>query len=248
MSTSQTSDLARAVSCDGEVCGVCLSVRDWEGPTGRELLEHMVRARVEEALFRQGVIPRSPATIPIGISARHIHLSPEHVQILLGGGSRLEPDRYLLQPGEFATKHTVSVVSPSGQVLELVRILGPERARTQIELSRTDGVALRMNIPMRNSGELDGTPEVTLVGPSGVVRTDGVIRAARHIHCSPEEAAAFGFSNGDTVAVRVPGPEGVTFPDVLVRTHPGHRLIVHFYTDDANAAGVNCVTHGVVLV
>ncbi|MBI2238349.1 MAG: phosphate propanoyltransferase [Actinobacteria bacterium] len=224
-----------------------MSVRDWEGPEGKELLEHLVRAKVEEALFRQGVRPADPRTVPIGVSARHIHLSPEHVEALFGTGRKLEPMRYLLQPGEFATEHTVSVVSPGGRVLEKVRILGPERARTQIEFSRTDSVSLRMNIPMRNSGDLDGTPEVTLVGPAGVVRTDGVIRAARHIHCSPEEAAAFGLTDGDRVSVRIPGPEGVTFTSVLVRTHPGHKLIVHLDTDDANAAGVNCVTHGVVL-
>ncbi len=229
-------------------CGVCLSVRDWEGPGGRDLLEHLVRAKVEEALFRQGVPPSQPRTIPIGVSARHIHLSPEHVEALFGPGARLEPSRYLLQPGEFTTENSVTVLSPPGRVLEKVRVLGPERRRTQIEISRTDAVTLRMNIPMRDSGDLDDTPEVTLAGPAGLVRTDGVIRAARHIHCAPEEAAAFGLSNGDTVSVRVPGPEGVTFPSVLVRTHPGHKLIVHLDTDDANAAGVNCVTHGVVLV
>lgn len=236
------------VAGDCVECGVCMSVRDWTVPDGRELLEHMVRARVEEALFRQGVLPPAPKTVPIGVSARHIHLSPEHVEALFGMGSTLEPARRLLQPGEFATDHTLSVVSPTGRVLERVRVLGPERARTQIEMSRTDAVALRMNIPMRNSGDLDDTPRVTLVGPAGVARTDGVIRAARHIHSSPEEAAAFGLANGDEVAVRIPGPEGVTFPSVLVRTNPGHKLIVHLDTDDANAAGVNCVTHGVVLV
>jgi len=247
VNATATETAAPLAACDGVECGVCMSVRDWEGPEGRELLEHLVRARVEEALFRRGLLPAEPRTVPIGVSARHIHLSPAHVEALFGPGSTLQPMRYLLQPGEFATEHTVSLVSPSGRVLEKVRVLGPERARTQIEISRTDSVALRMNIPMRNSGDLDDTPRVTLVGPAGVVRTDGVIRAARHIHCSPEEAAAFGLSDGDQVAVRIPGPEGVTFPSVLVRTHPGHKLIVHLDTDDANAAGVNCVTHGVVL-
>lgn len=228
-------------------CGVCGSVRDWEAPEGRQLLEHLVRAKVEEAMFRQGFAPPRPATVPVGVSARHIHLSPEHVQALFGTGTALEADRWLLQPGEFATVHTVSVVSPAGRVLERVRVLGPGRKRTQIELSRTDGVSLRMNIPMRNSGDLDGTPSVTLVGPAGVVVTDGAIRAARHIHCDPAEAAAFGVRSGDEVTIRIPGPEGITFPRVLVRAHPGHKLILHLDTDDANAAGVSCVTHGEVL-
>lgn len=239
---------ARVEADGGETltCGVCASVRDWQGPDARELLEHMVRARVEDAFREQGVISE-PRTIPIGVSARHIHLSRQHAEALFGTGTTLEPMRWLLQPGEFATEHTVSLVSESGNVLERVRILGPERERTQIELSRTDAVALRMNIPMRNSGDLEGTPEVTLVGRRGVVRTAGAIRAARHIHCSPEDAAAFGLDDGDEVAVRIPGPEGITFPSVLVRTQPGHKLIVHLDTDDANAGGVNCVTHGVVL-
>ncbi len=245
-----TADLASqtAPPADCPDCTVCLSVRNWEGPDAQELLEHMVRSRVEDALREQGLYPSDPRTVPLGVSARHVHLSSEHVEALFGPGTKLRPKRWLYQPGEFATENTVSVVSPSGRVMERVRILGPERKRTQIEISRTDAVSIRMNVPMRNSGDLDDSPSVTLVGPAGVVRTDGVIRAARHIHCSPEQAAAFGLSSNGVVAVRIPGPEGITFPEVLVRAHPGHKLIVHLDTDDANAAGVNCVTHGVVLV
>jgi propanediol utilization protein len=229
-------------------CSVCMSVRDWEGPDGVELLEHLVRGRVEDALREQGLLVREPGTVPIGVSARHIHLAPEHVAALFGPGARLEPWRSLYQPGEFATERTLALISPSGRRLERIRVLGPERARTQIELARTDAVSLRMEIPLRDSGDLDGTPAVTLEGPAGSVTTDGTIRAARHIHCDPTEAASFGLADGDRVSVKVPGPEGVTFPDVLVRAHPGHRLILHLDTDDANAAGVSCVTHGVVLV
>jgi len=228
-------------------CGVCRSVRDWEGPDAHDLLRHLVLARVEDMLRGVGHPLRGARTIPIGVSARHIHLTSDHVARLFGAG-RLEADRRLLQPGEFATAHTVTIEGASGRTLERVRVLGPERARTQIELSRTDAVGLGMEIPMRRSGDLDGTPEVTLIGPAGRVGTDGVIRAGRHIHCSPEEAAGFGMRDGDEVSVRIPGPEGLTFPKVLVRTHPGHKLIVHLDTDDANAAGVNCVTYGEVLV
>lgn len=228
-------------------CGVCMSVRDWAGPDGRELLEHLVRARVEDALRERSFLPADARTVPLGVSARHIHLSRGHVETLFGAGHQLRPMRYLLQPGEFAGEEMVSVVSPAGRVLERVRVLGPERARTQIELSRTDAVGLKMEIPVRRSGDLDGTPSVTLVGPAGTVTTDGVIRAGRHIHSSPEDAARLQLKDGDEVAVRVPGPEGLTFPSVLVRTHPGWKLVLHLDTDDANAAGVNCVTHGVVL-
>ena len=229
-------------------CGVCQSVRDWEGPDGRELLEHLVRGRVEDALREQGLLVSDPGTVPIGVSARHVHLSSEHVERLFGGGATLRPWRDLYQPGEFATEHVIAVRSAADAALERVRVLGPERKRTQIEVSRTDAVALRMNVPLRDSGDLNGTPELTLVGPAGSVTTDGVIRAARHIHCDPTEAAAFGLADGDRVGVRVPGPEGVTFPDVLVRARPGHRLILHLDTDDANASGVSCSTHGRVLV
>ncbi|HXY71598.1 MAG TPA: phosphate propanoyltransferase [Actinomycetota bacterium] len=229
-------------------CGVCQSVRDWEGPDAQDLLRHLVLARVEDMLRGAGHPLPGARTIPIGVSARHIHLQPDHVARLFGAGRRLEPARQLLQPGEFATAHTVTVAGTSGRVLDRVRVLGPERPRTQIELSRTDAVGLGMEIPMRRSGDLAGTPAVTLIGPAGRVHTAGVIRAARHIHCSPEEAAGFGMTNGDEVSVRIPGPEGITFPKVLVRTHPGHKLIVHLDTDDANAAGVNCVTYGEVLI
>lgn len=246
MSASATATaIAEGTGC--VTCGVCQSVRDWEGPDGTELLEHLVRGRVEDALREQGLLVRDPRTVPIGVSARHIHLSPEHVAELFGPGVRLQPWRELYQPGEFATEHTLAVVSPSGHRLERVRVLGPERTRTQLELSRTDAIALRMELPLRNSGALDGTPAVTLEGPAGSVTTNGAIRAARHIHCDPDEAAGFGVSDGERVSVRVPGPEGVTFPDVLVRAHPGHRLILHLDTDDANAAGVRCITHGLVL-
>jgi propanediol utilization protein len=237
---------AHGASCDE--CGVCASVRDWSTPDAHNLLVHMIRSRVEEGLRGGGSPPHDGRTVPIGVSARHVHLSPEHVETLLGPRTPLEPVRDLLQPGEFATDHSVSVVGPSGRVLERVRILGPTRPRTQIELSRTDGVGLAMNLPMRRSGDLEGTPEVTLVGPRGTVRTDGAIRAARHVHASPEDAARLGVGDGDEVAVRIPGPEGLTFPAVQVRTHPGWILTMHLDTDDANASGVNCVTHGVVLV
>ncbi len=228
-------------------CGVCMSVRDWEGPDGVELLEHLVRGRVEDALREQGLLVRTPGTVPIGVSARHIHLTPAHVEALFGPGTTLQPWRMLYQPGEFATEHTLTIRSAAGRAIERIRVLGPERDRTQIEISRTDAVALREEVPLRNSGDLNGTPEVTLVGPAGSVTTDGVIRAARHIHCDPAEAASFGLADGDRVGVRVPGPEGLTFPEVSIRAHPGHRLILHLDTDDANAAGVSCVTHGVVM-
>ena len=243
-----TTPTATAPDAGCITCGVCMSVRDWAGPDGVELLEHLVRGRVEDSLREAGLLIPDPRTVPIGVSARHIHLSQDHVEALLGAGAALEPWRRLYQPGEFATERTVTVVSPGGRELGGVRVLGPVRARTQIELSRTDAVSLRMNIPLRNSGDLDGTPEVMLVGPAGSVQTDGAIRSARHIHCDPAEAAAFGLRTGDSVTVHVPGPEGVTFPEVLVRAHPGHRLILHLDTDDANAAGVSCVSHGVVLV
>ena len=228
-------------------CGVCQSVRDWEGPDAQDLLRHLVLARVEDHLRAAGHPLPGARTIPIGVSARHIHLEPDHVAALFGAGRSLKPARWLLQPGEFATEHVVTIAGSAGRSLR-ARVLGPERPRTQIELSRTDAVGLDMHLPMRRSGDLDDTPEVTLIGPAGRVRTDGVIRAGRHIHCSAEEAAGFGMNDGDEVSVRIPGPEGLTLPKVLVRTRPGHKLIVHLDTDDANAAGVNCVTYGEVLV
>ena len=125
--------------------------------------------------------------------------------------------------------------------IEQVRVLGPTRERTQVELSRTDGMTVGLALPLRDSGDLDGTPGVVLSGPKGtVVLDEGTIRASRHIHCSPAEAGRLGISSGDRISVRIPGPLEVTLGNVLVRVNEKSKLEMHLDTDEGNAADVRC--------
>ncbi len=176
--------------------------------------------------------------IPVGVSARHVHLSSEDVERLFGPGYQLRP-LVELQPGQYAAKETVTLVGPKG-VLQNVRVLGPPRSRTQVEISRTDGYVLGLNPPVRDSGDLDGSEGVVIVGPRGAVAlAEGVICAARHIHMPPEHAAALGLKQGERVRVRTDGIRPVVFDSVLVRVSEEARTEMHIDTDEANAAGLS---------
>ncbi len=155
----------------------------------------------------------------------------------------------LLQPGEFASKEMVTLVGRDGKTIPHVRILGPLRTRTQVELARTDGIALGIrDLPMRRSGELQGAAPLTLVGPFGTLYLPEVaMRSNRHIHMSPADAARFGVKQNDVVQLRIGGPEGVTFHNVQIRIHETWKLVAHLDTDDANAAGIVCEVHGELL-
>lgn len=173
--------------------------------------------------------------IPVGVSNRHIHLSAEHVETLFGKGTTLTKDKDLKQVGEFAAKETVTLVGPKG-VIPKVRILGPVRKSTQMEISRTDGFTLGIAPPVRDSGKTQGSPGIVVVGPKGVATLDnGVICAARHIHMSDIDAQMFHVADGDRVTVKVAGLRGGTLANVLVRVHPEFRLEFHIDTDEANA-------------
>lgn len=179
--------------------------------------------------------------IPVGVSVRHVHISPRDLETLFGPGAELHPFRELYQPGEYAAKETVSLAGPRMRVLEKVRILGPARDRSQVELARTDAIFLGIDAPVRMSGDLKGSAPITLIGPKGVVELkEGCIRAMRHIHMNPREAATFGLKNGDVVKLRVGGPSGVTFDNVVIRLSDKVRLQVHLDTDEGNVADVHC--------
>ncbi len=177
--------------------------------------------------------------IPVGVSARHVHLSPEHVEVLFGPGAELTPDRPLSQPGQFACRERVLLAGPRGS-LSAVRVLGPARGATQVEISATDAIALGVRPPVRESGRHEGSVSLTLIGPAGAVTIDsGVILAKRHIHMRPEDAERFGVSDGETVWVAATdGPRRTIFGDVLVRVSPNYQLEFHIDTDEANAAGL----------
>lgn len=185
--------------------------------------------------------------IPISTSVRHLHLCRAHVEALFGTGHQLTPRSELSQPGQFASEETVTLVGPKGSV-EKVRVLGPERKETQVEISRTDEFALGIDAPIRGSGDVAGSPGLTLRGPAGDLELDqGVIQAKRHIHMTPEDATRFGVENKDWVMVRVGGDRGLLFDDVLVRVSPKYKLDMHLDTDEANAADLGRDSYGVLI-
>ena len=176
--------------------------------------------------------------IPVGVSVRHVHLSRADCDALFGPGHELSRRRDVTQPGQYVTRETVDLVGPKG-VLDRVAIIAPLRAETQVELARTDAIALGVSPPLRESGKLDGTPGLTLRGPHGQVEIPrGVILAQRHVHMSPEDARAFGVTDRNLVQVRVEGEREMTMGDVVVRVSPDFRLDLHIDTDEANAAGL----------
>jgi putative phosphotransacetylase len=176
--------------------------------------------------------------VPVGISNRHVHLSQEHIEALFGEAHQLTPTKDLSQPGQFATEETVTLVGPKGSMAG-VRVLGPARKATQIELAATDTFKLGVKPPVRDSGELGGTPGVELVGPAGKVKLEeGTIIAARHIHMTPEDAQKYNLKDGDHVKVSVPGPRAGIFERVLIRVSPNYALDMHVDTDEGNAFGL----------
>ncbi|SDM07314.1 putative phosphotransacetylase [Dendrosporobacter quercicolus] len=177
--------------------------------------------------------------IPVGVSNRHIHLSAEHAAVLFGCGHELTYDRDLKQTGEFAAKETVTLVGPKG-IIRGVRVLGPIRASTQIEISRTDGFSLGIKPPVRDSGNIAGSAGVVVVGAKGAITLEeGVICAARHIHISDTDAGQLKVSDGSRVKVAVNGERGAVLHNVLVRVRPGFRREFHIDTDEANALGLS---------
>lgn len=176
--------------------------------------------------------------IPVGISARHLHISQEHLDILFGKGHQLHVFKDLGQPGQYACEERVDLVTEKGSFKQ-VRILGPVRPKTQIELALTDAMKLGLKIPVRDSGDHRDAPGLTLVGPKGQVKLDtGVIAACRHIHMTPAEAAEFGVKDKQFVSVKIGDAERcLIFDKVLVRVHDSFALEMHVDTDEGNACG-----------
>lgn len=179
--------------------------------------------------------------VPVGISARHIHVTRDILTTLYGASHELTKMKELSQPGNFAAEEMVTVVGPRLRAMERVRILGPLRDHTQVELARTDGIFLGIELPVRLSGDIAGTPGATLIGPAGsVTLKEGVICAARHMHISPENAASWNLKNGQTLKALVSGPKEVVFSNIIVRINQGLLTEIHLDTDEANAADLSC--------
>lgn len=177
--------------------------------------------------------------VPVGISNRHIHLSREHIDILFGKDYKLNPIKDLSQPGQFACKELLTIVGPSLRPIENVRVLGPERPESQVEISRTDSYTLKVKPPVRESGKIKGSAPISIIGPKGIVTLkEGCIIANRHIHMSLEDGVKFGVKDNEYVTVDVDSERRTRFYDVQVRVHKNFRLEMHLDTDDANAAAI----------
>lgn len=177
-------------------------------------------------------------TIKVGVSQRHVHLSKEDLETLFGEGYELTVKKYLMGR-EFASAEVVTLVGPSLKAIENVRVLGPVREKTQVEISRTDTFVLKVSPPVRPSGKTEGSEKLVLVGPKGsVYLKEGVIIANRHIHLTPEYAMAHSIKDNDYVDVEVEGVKPTKFYDVQVRVRDDFNVEMHIDTDDANSAGL----------
>lgn len=195
---------------------------------------------VRQALKEMNSEPKAETGgIPIGVSNRHIHLSKTDLETLFGEGYELTPIKELSQPGQYACRELLTIVGPSLRPIENVRVLGPIRKASQVEISATDSYVLKVKPPVRESGKIEGSAPIRIVGPKGVVElSEGCIIANRHIHMSPSEAKAFGVNDGDYVDIDVNGKRRTRWFDVQVRVHKDFRLEMHVDTDDANSAGI----------
>ncbi|MEE0955981.1 MAG: phosphate propanoyltransferase [Eubacterium sp.] len=176
--------------------------------------------------------------VPVGVSARHVHLTQEHVEVLFGKGYKLTKKKDLMG-GQFASNERVTIVGLKLRAIENVRILGPCRKQSQVEISATDARTLGVPAPVRESGHLEGSAPIALIGPKGALYLkEGCIVAMRHIHMSPKDAMAAGLKNGDVVSVKADNDRGTTFNHVVIRVDPSFTLEMHIDTDEANAAGI----------
>ena len=177
--------------------------------------------------------------VPIGVSNRHIHLCKADLWTLFGEGYELTPLKDLSQPGQYACKEVLTIVGPSLRPIENVRVLGPVRGKSQVEISATDSYVLKVKPPVRESGNITGSAGITIIGPKGTVTLkEGCIIANRHIHMSPSDGQTFGVKDGDFVTVDVFGKRRTRWYDVQVHVSPDFRLEMHVDTDDANATGI----------
>ena len=216
---------------------------DYNASTVAEMVKRVL-AELEKSPATTPAAAPAPAAstgeIPVGISNRHIHLSREDVDTLFGQGYELTPLKDLSQPGQYACKETLTLLGPSMRAIENVRVLGPVRSASQVEISRTDSFTLKVKPPVRESGSIAGSAPVIIVGPKGVVTLkEGCIIANRHIHMHTDDAAKFGVKDGEYIDVDVTSGERRTrWFDVQVRVSPKFALEMHVDTDDANAVGI----------
>jgi putative phosphotransacetylase len=215
------------------------------GPTlHRAVVEHMVRQAVYKRLGKPlPVTAKAPNPLVVNISARHCHLTQEAVETLFGKGHQLTVHKWLYQEGQFAAKETLTLIGPRSRVISNLRILGPCRSLNQIELAYTDGIALGFDLPLRISGNIKDTLGCMLMGPAGFFEMpEGVIRALRHVHMSPDDADYYGVRPGDEMKLKIGGACGLTLDRMLCRVDKSFKLEVHIDTDEGNACNLQAET------
>lgn len=203
------------------------------------MFPHSLIDRILAELLAQGAAAETdPALVPVGVSNRHVHLSRPDMDALFGPGASLTRMKAMKQPGQYAAAETVTLRGPKGEIGK-VRVLGPLRKDTQIEISVADGFTLGIKPPLRMSGKLDGSAGLTVIGPAGSVTKDaGVIVALRHIHMRPEDALRLGVKTGDSVDVVVSGPRGGVMHHVAIRSDEVSATEMHIDVEEANAFGL----------
>lgn len=200
-------------------------------------IEQITRAVMKALAEKDGAVSRMK--VPVGVSARHIHLTKEHVEVLFGPGYQLTKKKDLMG-GQFAAAEQCTIVGLKLRAIENVRILGPVRKASQVEISATDARTLGVNAPLRESGDIKGSAPISLVGPKGVLYlNEGCIVAARHIHMNPKEAQAAGLKDGDYVSVRMGNERGAVLDHVKIRVDASFSLEMHIDTDEANACQIS---------
>jgi putative phosphotransacetylase len=186
--------------------------------------------------------------VPVEVSARHLHLSKTDLEKLFGEGSELYKFKQLSQPSDFASEEIVDI-RVGENTIKNVRVVGPLRTQTQVEISITDSFILGVKPPIRLSGDLKGTSGVTILGPAGVVDlSEGLIVASHHLHCGTAEADELGLKNGDKVAIQIDGDRSVVFKDIPVRVKDDYKLCLHLDTDEGNAVGINKIGEGEIIL
>jgi putative phosphotransacetylase len=211
-----------------------------ESAPHRAVIEHLVRQAVYQRLGRPlPPVASAPNPLVVNVSARHCHLTQEAVEALFGKGHNLTPMKWLYQDGQFAAKESVTLIGPRSRVISNLRILGPCRNLNQVELAYTDAIALGFEIPLRISGDIKGTTGGMLMGPEGFFEMpDGIIRAMRHVHMHPDDAAFYGVKAGDKMKLKIGGPCGISLDEMLVRVDKSFKLEVHIDTDEGNACNL----------
>jgi acetate kinase len=229
------------ISTDDSKIMVLVVPTDEERMMAREAQRALARTRITQTLETQ-----KPSPFLVEISAHHIHLTQEHVEALFGKGHQLTKHTDLSQPGQFACKEQLSIVGPKGKI-ERVRVLGPTRKYSQVEIALTEQYKLGIHPPVRESGDIKDSPGCTLEGPAGKLELDkGLIAALRHVHMTPADALRYGVRDKSVVRVRIEGDRGLIFGDVLVRVDPNFALAMHIDTDEANAANLGNGARGFI--